>query len=87
MPLLADGFASASAHTYASDPAQKGGVWTGRKAIVVHLDGSAIIAPVDQSTMTVIGVNSPDGATGDIFTTANGGNGWLKPENIVVNPK
>lgn len=85
VPLLADGFASAQAHTYVKDQSQKGGVWKGQKTVIAHADGSAVIATVDQATMTVVG---PNGGTspGDIFTNTNGNNGWLGTGNTVVNP-
>jgi len=85
VPMIADGFASAQSHTYVKDTSQKGGVWKGQKSIIIHADGSAVIAPVDPATMTVLG---PNGGTtnGDVFTTANGTNGWLGTGNAVVNP-
>lgn len=86
LPLLADGFASPQAHTYVKDQSQKGGVWKGQKSIIAHADGSVAITPIDQTTMTVLGPNGGTSA-GDIFTTANGDNGWLGSGNSVVNPK
>jgi hypothetical protein len=50
------------------------------------VDGSGIVANIDQSTMTVTGSNG-SATPGDIFTTANAANGWLTPANVVVNPK
>jgi len=87
-PLLADGFASASAHTYSLDQSTIGGVWKGQNAIVVRADGSSGASlKVNSATLTVVGPNaSAGGAPGDIFTTANGANGWLGVTNIVVNP-
>ncbi|HVV72242.1 MAG TPA: hypothetical protein VG733_04140 [Chthoniobacteraceae bacterium] len=85
-PLLADGFADPVAHTYTSDRSKKGGVWNGRKALLIHADGSANVLDVNQSTMTITGSNGGP-APGDIFTTANSANGWLGPDNTVVNPK
>ena len=40
-PLIADGFASASGHTYVKDSSAQGGVWKGQNAIVVRADGSS----------------------------------------------
>ena len=87
-PLLADGFASASAHTYSLDQSTIGGVWKGQNAIVVRADGSSGASlKVNSATLTVVGPNaSAGGAPGDIFTTANGANGWLGLTNVVVNP-
>ena len=85
LPILADGFASAQLHTYSKDSSQKGGVWQAEKAIIAHADGSTSILPVDPTSLTVIGPNGGD-TNGDIFTTANGANGWLGTGNVVVNP-
>jgi prepilin-type N-terminal cleavage/methylation domain-containing protein len=88
VPLIADGFTSggAATHVYTQDQSLPGGVWKGRTAIVIRADGSSGAAlKVDPATLTVVGPNG--GATaGDIFTTANGANGWLGTTNTVVNP-
>lgn len=86
VPLIASGFADPKQHTYTKDPSRPGGVFKGATAIVIRSDTSGAVMKVDQATMTVVG---PNGGTenGDIFTPENGGNGWLKPENFVVNPK
>ena len=87
VPLLADGFADAGNHTYVKDPTQKGGVWKAQKAIIVHVDSSGVIATVNQNGGTY-DVEGPNGGSqnGDIFTTSNGGNGWLGTGNTTVNP-
>jgi len=87
-PLIADGFANASSHTYSLDQSAIGGVWKGQNAVVVRADGSSGAAQkVDRATLTVVGPNATaGGAPGDIFTTANGANGWLGVTNVVVNP-
>lgn len=46
-----------------------------------------MVLKVDQATMTVVGPNGAGAQGDDIFTTANGANGWLTPANYVVNPK
>jgi prepilin-type N-terminal cleavage/methylation domain len=91
VPMIADGFVAGgeTSHTYTKDQSLKGGVWKGAQAIVVRADGSSgALQKVDQTTLTVIGPNgTTSGAQGDIFTTANGANGWLGTTNVVVNPK
>ncbi len=87
VPLIADGFADPKAHTYTTDPTRPGGVWKGLTAIVIYADSSGSVQKVNQATMTVVGPNGGGATNGDIFTTVNGDNGWLKPENYVVNPK
>ena len=79
-PLIADGFASEGQHTYDKDPEKKGGVWKGKKAIVVHCDNSAEIAIVNKN-LKVSG--NPQGD--DLFAT--GVTGWMGTSNKVVNPK
>ena len=85
-PLIADGFASKTAHTYTKDATVKGGVWKGVNAIVVRADSSGKVEQVNQGDYTIHG---PNGAAtqGDIFTTANANNGWLGQANAVVNPQ
>ena len=85
-PLIASGFADPVAHTYTADSTKKGGRWKGAQVIVTRLDGSSAVLPIDQATMQVTGSNGA-ATPGDIFTTANSANGWLAPENTVVNPK
>jgi prepilin-type N-terminal cleavage/methylation domain-containing protein len=79
-PLIADGFDQAGAHTYAKEEAKKGGVWKGKKAIVVHADNSASLEKVNNN-LKVPG--SPNG--NDLFDNS-GQEGWLGPDSIVVNP-
>jgi prepilin-type N-terminal cleavage/methylation domain-containing protein len=90
-PLIADGFTAGgeSSHTYIKDQSAKGGVWKGLNAIVIRADGSSgALQKVDPTSLQVIGPNATaGGAQGDIFTVANGANGWLGVTNVVVNPK
>lgn len=86
VPLLANGFNSANNHTYVQDQTQQGGVWKGLNAIIIRADSSGTVSKVNQTDFTIHGPNG-GAAQGDIFTTANGANGWLGATNIVVNPK
>ncbi len=66
-PLLADGF-STTVGVYSSDPAQKGGIWKGKKAIVIRVDQSGALETVKQSDLKVYGKTG--GTTEkDIFKT------------------
>jgi prepilin-type N-terminal cleavage/methylation domain-containing protein len=85
-PMIADGFSSAAAHTYTTDPSLKGGVWNGQKAVVICADSSGQVLTVDSTSYFVKGPNG-SGVQGDIFTTSNSSNGWLGTGNAVVNPK
>jgi type II secretory pathway pseudopilin PulG len=87
VPLIADGFTDPKAHTYSKDPMARGGVWKGQVAIVINADSSGNFENIDPATMTVVGPNGGGNKKGDIFSTAHKANGWLAPENVVVNPK
>jgi len=85
-PLIADGFTTATAHTYTTDPTKNGGVWQGKVTILVHVDASAVIAKVNKQALTVQGYNGGT-SVGDIFSNAGGTGNWLGSTNNVVNPK
>lgn len=88
VPLVAEGFFSATSHTYSRSTDERGGVWEGKKAVVIRVDMSGAVEPVDQKTLQVAGKNNATGAImSDIFTTADAAKGWLHPENVTVNPK
>ena len=87
-PLIADGFITGGegSHKYSIVESDKGGVWKGKNAIIVHVDTSGVVAKVNSKDLVVKGPNG--GATdGDIFDTSNAANGWLGTDNKVVNPK
>jgi len=89
VPLIADGFVTGgeSSHRYTKDQSLPGGVWKGQVAIVIRADGSSgALQKVDPNSMKVIGPNGGNNP-GDIFTRANGADGWLGNTNVVVNPK
>jgi prepilin-type N-terminal cleavage/methylation domain-containing protein len=98
VPMIADGFTGAAGggvnttHQYSLDQSLRGGVWKGQTAIVIRADGSSgaalKVAQASVPPLQVIGPNASTGGTpGDIFTIANGANGWLGTTNVVVNPK
>ena len=80
-PLLADGFASEGGHTYEKDPEKKGGVWKGKKAIVVRCDNSGAIEIVNKS-LKISG--NPNG--NDLFDNSSI-DGWMQTINKTINPK
>jgi prepilin-type N-terminal cleavage/methylation domain-containing protein len=77
-PLLADGF-STVAGTYATAETANGGVWKGKKAIVLRNDQSASLERVRSTDLKVYGKVS--GADADIFAT---GPNWIP--QTPVNP-
>jgi prepilin-type N-terminal cleavage/methylation domain-containing protein len=96
VPLIADGFTGSAGgginttHQYSLDQSVRGGVWKGQTAIVVRADGSSGAAlKVAQASVPPLQVIGPNGGAspGDIFSIANGANGWLGATNVVVNPK
>ena len=64
-PLIFDAPA-AGATTYPTDPALPGGVWKGKRAIVVRCDNSGTVENVDPTTATVLG-NTGQAAPTDIL--------------------
>lgn len=83
-PLVADGFIAGSPGKYATNKAQPGGVWSGKKAIVVFCDSSGQIMKVDTSTQTVQRTDS-SGAKVNMFLPAAD---WIDAAaNPVLNPE
>lgn len=80
-PLIADGFNSPGSHTYSKNETEKGGVWKGKKAIVLHCDNSGSIESLNKQFMVP---GNPNG--GDLFDNS-GIDGWMGTTNKVVNPK
>jgi prepilin-type N-terminal cleavage/methylation domain-containing protein len=83
-PLIADGF-SDTIGTYAKNKAQVGGVWSGKKAVIVFCDASGQLMPVDRTTLKV---KRPAGSsTADYFTGTTGGDWIDATANPVLNPQ
>jgi prepilin-type N-terminal cleavage/methylation domain-containing protein len=82
-PLIADGFAAGSPGTYAVEEREKGGVWQGRKAVVIRVDTSARVENVgaDLKVLGPTGESMPE----DIFSPASNGGDWIPAEP--VNPE
>ena len=81
-PLIADGF-STTVGTYTNQQTAKGGVWEGKKAIVIRVDQSGKVETVNSVDYKVKG---PVGETAnnDIFTTYPN---WLSATQLPVNPQ
>lgn len=84
-PLIADGFAAGSPGTYTANKAQPGGVWAGKKAVVVFCDASGQIMKVDTTSHKIL---RPTGSsTPDLFTGTSDGS-WIDgTANPVLNPQ
>ena len=84
-PLLADGFASPPG-TYSVNKSQKGGVWSGKKAVVVLCDASGQLMPVDATTHQVMRKDA-SGTKVNMFTGTSDGS-WIDTgANPVLNPQ
>ena len=82
-PLLADGFSN-TVGTYATSKSQKGGVWAGKKAVVILCDASGQLMPVDPNTHQVMRTDS-SGQRVSMFTS---GTDWLDATaNPILNPE
>ena len=80
-PLIADGFSAATVGTYTTDETAKGGVWKGKKAIVIRADLSGNVEKCN-ATFQVFGKTG--GATdADIFASSGT---WLSATQLPVNP-
>jgi len=82
-PLIADGFAQGSPGTYATNETQPGGVWKGKKAIVIRCDQSGSVESVRSTDHKVYGQTGSQ-ASADIF---QGSSTWLDAQSQKpVNP-
>jgi prepilin-type N-terminal cleavage/methylation domain-containing protein len=87
-PIMADGFNGGAgivaAPKYSKSDADYGGVWKGRKAIVVRLDGSVNLESINQTTLVV---QRPGPGQMNLFQPVNDPNNpWLVGSTI-LNPK
>jgi prepilin-type N-terminal cleavage/methylation domain-containing protein len=84
-PLVADGFTSGAADgnwAYTSDETAKGGVWKGKKAIVVRVDSSGTVETCNTAYKVFGKTNVASDA--DIFqSTAT----WLGSSQVPLNPQ
>jgi len=84
-PLVFDA-PEAAATTYALTPGTPGGVWKGKKAVVIHTDVSASLEKVDPATRKILG---PTGgaAPADILVPDAGPPVWMDPaSNSIMYP-
>lgn len=81
-PLLADGFSDTTVGTYATAESAKGGVWKGKKAIVIRADISGTVERCT-SAFKVFGKTGGT-ADADIFASSTT---WLDSTQVVFNPQ
>ena len=83
-PLIADGFETGAPGKYTVNKAKPGGVWSGKKAVVVFCDASGQIMKVDAKTNKIL---RPTGSsTPDLFTGSASGDWIDSTANPVLNP-
>jgi hypothetical protein len=82
-PLVADGFNSVALPKYIADKTQNGGVWAGKKAIVVFCDTSGQIMKCDATTLVPQRTFS-DGTKGSLFDDTKDTTNWLGTSNLTV---
>ena len=80
-PLIADGFNSAGDHTYSKNETEKGGVWKGKKAVVLHCDNSGSIETLNKQ------LKVPGNPNGNDLFDSSGIDGWMGSANKSINPK
>jgi len=74
-PLIADGpTTGGGSAVFSTDATAKGGVWSGKKAIVIRCDNSGSIENVDATTFTVLG---PTGGAVNTDIFAANGSTWI----------
>jgi prepilin-type N-terminal cleavage/methylation domain-containing protein len=84
-PLIADGFVEGSTPgdpTYTDKEDQKGGVWRGKKAVVIRADTSGTLENVDRATFTV--QRRTSSGKDNLFKSSDD---WLGASQTAVNPK
>jgi prepilin-type N-terminal cleavage/methylation domain-containing protein len=83
-PLVFDA-PEAGLTTYALSPGTPGGVWKGKKAVVIHTDVSASLEKVDPATRKILGPTG--GAPADILVPDVGPPVWMDPaSNSIMYP-
>ena len=90
LPVIADGFSTGGnqSGTYVIDPEKPGGVWKGKAAVVVRVDGSAKVELVNSISHQVMGQTGQT-TTQNIFAVREGTDttaGWLSSTNRILNP-
>lgn len=81
-PLIADGFSAGTPGTYTSAETAKGGVWKGKRAIVIRADLSGNVEKCT-SAYKVFGRTGSGSADADIFAS---GTTWLDSSQTPLNP-
>ena len=89
LPLLADAGTAKDMTVYTDNRKEKGGIWRGKRAIILFVDGSGSIMAVDgQTDAGAAFVNRPGHAYNIFDTSASTSDDpWLMPGNLVLAPE
>jgi hypothetical protein len=87
-PLVADAGTAEDATVYTNARNEKGGIWRGKRAIVLFVDGSGRIMTVDDRTDPNAAFVKRLGHAYNIFDTgaSTSDDRWLTPANLVLPP-
>jgi hypothetical protein len=88
-PLLADAGTATDVTVYTNVQRDKGGIWRGKRAIIVFVDGSGRIMAVDDRADPAAAFVRRAGHAYNIFDTnaSTSDDPWLTPENFVLPPE
>jgi len=84
-PLIFDAPTAAST-AYSTDPATPGGVWKGRRAIVVRCDNSGTVETIDATSLTILG-KTGQAALADILAPVAANNWMDSTVNVILYPQ
>ena len=88
-PVLADAGTASDVTVYTNNQKEKGGIWHGKRAIVIFVDGSGWIMPVnDQADLQAAFIKRP-GHGYNIFdnSASTSYDRWLTPANLILPPE
>lgn len=88
-PLLADARTARDVTVYTKNRSEKGGVWGGKKAVILFVDGGGRIMRVDDRDEPTAAFIRRAGHAYNIFDTAasTSGDPWLTSANLVLSPE
>ena len=78
---------SGAVGTYTTNATVGGGVWKGTKAIVVHVDDSAVIDSVAANSAYKVYENNANPTGKDIFDVTDSTGAWMSSAQTVLNPQ
>jgi hypothetical protein len=88
-PLLADAGTAEDVTVYTKNRSEKGGVWRGKKAVILFVDGSGRIMDVDDRTDPNASFVKRSGHSYNIFNTSTRtpDDPWLTQSNLILPPE